>query len=197
MKSYQNHIQRSYDKNPILAASCMGVKSRKFRRVGSAPASSKILVDSFFWANTAQWRAVSPSESCTKAVYTQNIHENLEVQVCIYIYMGVRTYITWTWWKLLLFRHNPIILNSQQPVSLPLWRSDHHPDFTCWTSSATSSRVLEDYVELAHILQHKEINDLCFSLCTILCKVVFCTMPFVWNIRSNSVMLAYAPRGYD
>ena len=53
----------THGKNPILAASWIGVKSRKFSREGSAPASSNMDTDSFFWANTAQWRAVSPSES--------------------------------------------------------------------------------------------------------------------------------------
>lgn len=53
----------TYGRKPILAASCMGVKSRKLSKVGSAPASSNTDTDSFFCANTAQCRAVSPSES--------------------------------------------------------------------------------------------------------------------------------------
>ena len=56
-------VKDTYGKNPILAASWTGVKSLKFNSLGSAPASSKIETDSFFWASTAQWRAVSPSES--------------------------------------------------------------------------------------------------------------------------------------
>ena len=53
--------QNSYAKNPILAASCIGVKSRKFSKAGSAPASNNMLIDSFFCAKTAQCKAVSPS----------------------------------------------------------------------------------------------------------------------------------------
>ena len=38
----------THGKNPILAASWIGVKSRKFSRVASAPASSRMETDSFF-----------------------------------------------------------------------------------------------------------------------------------------------------
>ena len=58
--SFQSSI---HGRKPILAASWIGVNSRKLSRDGSAPASSKMETDSFFCANTAQWRAVSPSES--------------------------------------------------------------------------------------------------------------------------------------
>ncbi len=54
----------THGRNPILAASWIGVKRRKFRRVGSAPASRRMDNDSFFCARTAQCSAVSPSESC-------------------------------------------------------------------------------------------------------------------------------------
>jgi hypothetical protein len=60
---YNYPLSTTYGRNPILAASWTGVNSRKLSRVGSAPASSKMETDSFFWANTAQWRAVSPSVS--------------------------------------------------------------------------------------------------------------------------------------
>ena len=47
-------VGQTHGRNPILAASWMGVKRRKLRRVGSAPASNKIVTDSFFCAKTAQ-----------------------------------------------------------------------------------------------------------------------------------------------
>ena len=69
----------TYDKNPILAASWMGVNSRKLSRVGSAPASSSILMDSFFCASTAQCKAVSPSVSYAKT----SLHMNVYAHTCI------------------------------------------------------------------------------------------------------------------